>query len=68
MLFQSKTRIILFVFEDQKPKKEKTYTDLMFFFCFFFFLYFLASALCLFWVMGVVPYTKHHDSISVVWV
>ena len=39
----------------------------MFFFCFFF-LYFLASALCLFWVMGVVPYTKHHDSISVVWV
>ena len=67
LLFQSKTRIILFVFEDQKPKKEKTYTDLMFFCFFVFFLYFLASALCLFWVMGVVPYTKYHDSISVVW-
>ena len=56
----------LSIAENQKPKKEKTYTDLMFFF--FSFLYFLASALCLFWVMGVVPYTKHHDSISVVWV
>lgn len=29
---------------------------------------FVASTFCLFWFMGVVPYSEHYDSVSAVWV